>query len=73
MLFERRSHFKELRRQKLDVKSDCAFQDPKSWNWYLEYLFTQGWDGLQQFVQSNVSWKTAAEVRCPDVPSSQES
>uniref|UniRef100_A0A674PKI4 Centromere protein I n=1 Tax=Takifugu rubripes TaxID=31033 RepID=A0A674PKI4_TAKRU len=63
----------ELRRQKLDVKSDCAFQDPKSWNWYLEYLFTQGWDGLQQFVQSNVSWKTAAEVRCPDVPSSQES
>uniref|UniRef100_A0A674NUR3 Centromere protein I n=2 Tax=Takifugu rubripes TaxID=31033 RepID=A0A674NUR3_TAKRU len=55
-----------------DVDLD-SIKDPKSWNWYLEYLFTQGWDGLQQFVQSNVSWKTAAEVRCPDVPSSQES
>lgn len=71
MLFE---HSSELRRQKLGMsQSDCVFQDPKSWNWYLEYLFTQGWDGLQQFVQSNVSWKGAAEVQRPDVPSSQES
>lgn len=39
----------------------CLFQDSKSWYWYLEYLFTQGFDGLQKFIQSNVNWKPAAD------------
>uniref|UniRef100_A0A669BC78 Centromere protein I n=1 Tax=Oreochromis niloticus TaxID=8128 RepID=A0A669BC78_ORENI len=29
----------------------------KPWSWYLEYLFTQGYDGLKHFVQSNISWQ----------------
>lgn len=33
----------------------CVFQHSKPWSWYLEYLFSQGYDGLKQFVQSNIS------------------
>uniref|UniRef100_A0A3P8N845 Centromere protein I n=1 Tax=Astatotilapia calliptera TaxID=8154 RepID=A0A3P8N845_ASTCA len=33
----------------------------KPWNWYLEYLFTQGYDGLKHFVQSNISWQLKAD------------
>ncbi|KAG8003916.1 Centromere protein I, partial [Nibea albiflora] len=32
----------------------------KPWSWYLEYLFTQGYDGLKQFVQSNISRQVTA-------------
>uniref|UniRef100_UPI0037E6FCBA centromere protein I n=1 Tax=Semicossyphus pulcher TaxID=241346 RepID=UPI0037E6FCBA len=27
----------------------------KPWSWYLEYLITQGYDGLKQFFQGNIS------------------
>lgn len=40
--------------------SACVFQHSKPWSWYLEYLFTQGYDGLKQFVQSNISWQLTA-------------
>lgn len=53
--------------------SASLFQDSKSWNWYLEYLFTQGFDGLQKFIQSNINWKPAADDRQSDVPRSQKS
>uniref|UniRef100_A0A8C4EGD3 Centromere protein I n=1 Tax=Dicentrarchus labrax TaxID=13489 RepID=A0A8C4EGD3_DICLA len=32
----------------------------RPWSWYLEYLFTQGYDGLKQFVQSNISRQLTA-------------
>uniref|UniRef100_A0AAQ5ZAE0 Centromere protein I n=1 Tax=Amphiprion ocellaris TaxID=80972 RepID=A0AAQ5ZAE0_AMPOC len=32
----------------------------KPWSWYLEYLFTQGYDGLKQFAQSNISRQLTA-------------
>lgn len=53
--------------------SDRVFQDSKSWRWYLEYLFTQGFDGLQKFIQSNVSWKLPSSERPSDVPPPHES
>ncbi|XP_068596642.1 centromere protein I [Brachionichthys hirsutus] len=39
-------------RKNLDLNS---IKDPKPWSWYLEYLFNQGFSGLKQFVQSNIS------------------
>lgn len=38
-----------------------VFQHSKPWSWYLEYLFTQGYDGLKHFVQSNISWQLKAD------------
>ncbi|CAI5652573.1 unnamed protein product [Oreochromis niloticus] len=34
-----------------------SIKHSKPWSWYLEYLFTQGYDGLKHFVQSNISWQ----------------
>ncbi|KAM4621224.1 centromere protein I [Polymixia lowei] len=31
-----------------------SLKPSKQWGWYLEYLFTQGFEGLQQFIQSNI-------------------
>nr|XP_046261463.1 centromere protein I [Scatophagus argus] len=44
-------------RKDMDLNS---IKDSKPWSWYLEYLYTQGYDGLKQFVQSNISRKMAA-------------
>lgn len=44
-------------RKDMDLNS---IKHSKPWSWYLEYLFTQGYDGLKQFVQSNVSQQLAA-------------
>uniref|UniRef100_A0AAX7TLT8 Centromere protein I n=1 Tax=Astatotilapia calliptera TaxID=8154 RepID=A0AAX7TLT8_ASTCA len=38
-----------------------SIKHSKPWNWYLEYLFTQGYDGLKHFVQSNISWQLKAD------------
>ncbi|XP_059918952.1 centromere protein I [Gadus macrocephalus] len=38
-------------RRDVDLKS---IQHLQQWGWYLEYLFTQGFDGLRQFIQSNI-------------------
>ncbi|CAL8263244.1 unnamed protein product [Lota lota] len=40
-------------RRDVDLNS---IQNSKTWGWYLEYLFTQGFDGLQQFIQSSISF-----------------
>ncbi|XP_061582332.1 centromere protein I [Cololabis saira] len=32
-----------------------AIKNSKAWSWYLEYLFSQGFDGLKDFVRSNIS------------------
>ncbi|XP_037531440.1 centromere protein I [Nematolebias whitei] len=37
-----------------------SLKDSKPWSWYLEYLFNQGFDGLKDFVQSNVSRQVTA-------------
>ncbi|XP_008273796.1 centromere protein I isoform X1 [Stegastes partitus] len=37
-----------------------SIKHSKPWSWYLEYLFTQGYDGLKQFVQSNISRQLTA-------------
>ncbi|XP_053179943.1 centromere protein I [Scomber japonicus] len=39
-------------RKDMDLNS---IKHSKPWGWYLEYLFTQGYDGLKQFVQCNIS------------------
>lgn len=60
------SHISEIKRDCFDDRTlhffdvtGCVsvgvFQHSKPWSWYLEYLFTQGYDGLKQFVQSNIS------------------
>lgn len=36
-----------------------VLQKSKTRSWYLDYLFTQGYDGLKHFVHSNISWKSA--------------
>uniref|UniRef100_H3C6W0 Centromere protein I n=1 Tax=Tetraodon nigroviridis TaxID=99883 RepID=H3C6W0_TETNG len=50
-----------------------SIEDSKSWNWYLEYLFTQGFGGLRKFIQSNITWKPPADDLRSDVPWSQKS
>lgn len=37
-----------------------SIKHSKPWSWYLEYLFTQGYDGLKLFVQSNISRQLTA-------------
>ncbi|XP_044060309.1 centromere protein I isoform X2 [Siniperca chuatsi] len=44
-------------RKEMDLNS---IKHSKPWSWYLEYLFTQGYDGLKQFFQSNTSRQLAA-------------
>uniref|UniRef100_A0A667ZMX0 Centromere protein I n=1 Tax=Myripristis murdjan TaxID=586833 RepID=A0A667ZMX0_9TELE len=36
------------------------FNSIKPWGWYLEYLYAQGFEGLKQFVQSNISRRSTA-------------
>ncbi|XP_036933932.1 centromere protein I [Acanthopagrus latus] len=45
-------------RKDMDLNS---IKDSKPWIWYLEYLFTQGYDGFKLFFQSNISQKSAAD------------
>uniref|UniRef100_A0A8C4EG85 Centromere protein I n=1 Tax=Dicentrarchus labrax TaxID=13489 RepID=A0A8C4EG85_DICLA len=44
----------------LSYAVDFHQRHSKPWSWYLEYLFTQGYDGLKQFVQSNISRQLTA-------------
>ncbi|KAM9741676.1 centromere protein I isoform 1-T1 [Menidia menidia] len=44
-------------RKDMDLSS---IKHSKPWSWYLEYLFTQGFDGLRDFVQSNISRQVIA-------------
>ncbi|KAM7417396.1 hypothetical protein PAMA_017178 [Pampus argenteus] len=44
-------------RKDIDLNS---IKHSKPWGWYLEYLFAQGYDGLKQFVQSNISRQLTA-------------
>uniref|UniRef100_A0A8C7P9R1 Centromere protein I n=1 Tax=Oncorhynchus mykiss TaxID=8022 RepID=A0A8C7P9R1_ONCMY len=34
----------------------------KPWNWYMEFLFSQGFQGLQQFVQSSINRRAVAGI-----------
>lgn len=34
-----------------------SIKHSKTWGWYLKYLFTQGFDGLKHFAQSNIIWQ----------------
>ncbi|KAM8732361.1 centromere protein I [Acanthopagrus schlegelii] len=45
-------------RKDMDLNS---IKDSKPWIWYLEYLFTQGYDGFKLFFQSNISQKSVAD------------
>uniref|UniRef100_A0A671W3F5 Centromere protein I n=1 Tax=Sparus aurata TaxID=8175 RepID=A0A671W3F5_SPAAU len=45
-------------RKDMDLSS---IKDSKPWIWYLEYLFTQGYDGFKLFFQSNISQKSPAD------------
>uniref|UniRef100_A0A3B5ME02 Centromere protein I n=1 Tax=Xiphophorus couchianus TaxID=32473 RepID=A0A3B5ME02_9TELE len=45
----------------------------KPWNWYLEYLFTQGFDGLKDFVQNSINQRVMmAGDGCDNVTQSQK-
>ncbi|KAM3867015.1 centromere protein I [Diretmus argenteus] len=37
-----------------------SIKHSKPWGWYLEYLFTQGFEGLKLFLQSNISRRSSA-------------
>lgn len=56
-------------RKKMDLNS---IKESKPWRWYLEYLFTQGYDGLKQFVHTNVHWGSATHARHSSSPLPQE-
>ncbi|MEQ2270972.1 hypothetical protein XENORESO_018665 [Xenotaenia resolanae] len=38
-------------RKDMDLNS---IKQSKPWSWYLEYLYTQGFDGLKDFIQNNI-------------------
>ncbi|XP_017263682.1 centromere protein I isoform X2 [Kryptolebias marmoratus] len=44
-------------RKEMDLSS---IKDSKPWSWYLDYLFSQGFDGLKDFLKSNISRQAAA-------------
>ncbi|XP_072251541.1 centromere protein I [Leuresthes tenuis] len=44
-------------RKDVDLNS---IKHSKPWSWYLEYLFSQGFDGLKDFVLSNISRQVIA-------------
>uniref|UniRef100_A0A8C8CXT0 Centromere protein I n=1 Tax=Oncorhynchus tshawytscha TaxID=74940 RepID=A0A8C8CXT0_ONCTS len=44
-------------RKEIDLNSIKA---GKQWDWYLEFLFSQGFQGLQQFVQSSITRRSVA-------------
>ncbi|XP_028272271.1 centromere protein I [Parambassis ranga] len=44
-------------RQDMDLSS---IKHSKPWSWYLEYLFTQGYEGLKHFFQTNISQQMTA-------------
>lgn len=33
----------------------CVLQHVKPWSWYVEYLFSQGYDGLELFKRTNIN------------------
>ncbi|KAL6117463.1 cenpi [Pungitius sinensis] len=45
-------------RKDMDLNS---IKHSKPWSWYLEFLFSQGFDGLKQFVESNVGRQLPAD------------
>ncbi|XP_034037881.1 centromere protein I isoform X2 [Thalassophryne amazonica] len=46
-------------RKSMDLNS---IKHSKAWDWYQEYLFAQGYDGLKQFVQVNISQRLTAST-----------
>ncbi|KAM4732691.1 centromere protein I isoform 2-T2 [Anableps anableps] len=44
-------------RKDIDLNS---IKQSKPWSWYLEYLFTQGFEGLKDFLQNNISRRVMA-------------
>ncbi|XP_072292843.1 centromere protein I isoform X2 [Eucyclogobius newberryi] len=44
------------KRKNMDLNS---IKQSKPRGWYLEFLFSQGFDGLKHFVESNISWQVA--------------
>lgn len=42
------------RRKEMDLTS---IKQSRPWTWYMGYLFSQGFDGLKQFVESNINWQ----------------
>lgn len=34
-----------------------SIKPSRPWTWYMEFLFSQGFDGLRSFVQSNINWQ----------------
>ncbi|CAB1337174.1 unnamed protein product, partial [Coregonus sp. 'balchen'] len=46
-------------RKDMDLNSIKA---GKQWDWYLEFLFSQGFHGLQQFIQSSINRRSVAGI-----------
>ncbi|XP_033830475.1 centromere protein I isoform X1 [Periophthalmus magnuspinnatus] len=56
------------KRKDMDLNS---IKQSKPWGWYLEFLFSQGFDGLKHFVESNISWQVAGGDSQGDAVSTQ--
>lgn len=46
-------------------------QTGKYWNWYMEFLFNQGFDGLNDFIQTNTGHSSSSFSRDDRQPASQ--
>lgn len=42
------------RRKEIDLTS---IKQSKPWAWYMEFLFSQGFDGIKHFIESNINWQ----------------
>ncbi|KAM9377268.1 centromere protein I [Pholidichthys leucotaenia] len=49
-------------------KDLSAIKHLKPWEWYLDYLFAQGYDGLKLFIQSNITLPQKAGGGQADIP-----
>ncbi|KAK7922501.1 hypothetical protein WMY93_009403 [Mugilogobius chulae] len=56
------------KRKNLDLTS---IKESKPWRWYLEFLFSQGFNGLKHFLESNINWPVAKGSSQGDGVSSQ--
>lgn len=56
------------RRKEIDLTS---IKQSRPWTWYMEFLFSQGYDGLKHFVESNINWQVTRDGKGDGVSTQQ--
>ncbi|KAI2656940.1 Centromere protein I [Labeo rohita] len=49
----------------------CSIKTGKYWNWYMEFLFNQGFDGLNNFIRTNTGHGSTSSSQDDRQPTSQ--